>query len=184
MRTDQEIIESVLNGNKDSFRLLIQKYEDKLFGLCIRMLQNKERAEDVLQESLIEIYRNLGAYKFRSSFSTWAYTITYRRIAKEFKEGKRNLLLDEFDALVQNNNAVTQEEELDYDTTELLQKALKTLSPLEHSLLSLYYFDGLSISEMSEVVQYSEGKIKTVLHRTRGKLKQKINLLRKEAEHV
>jgi len=184
VKSDEEIIDLILNGDKNSFRLLIQKYEDKLYGLCIRMLQNKERAEDILQESFIEIYKNLSAYKFKSSFSTWAYTITYRKIAKEFKQGKKNLIIDEFEAIIQSNKSETQEVELDFSDTEFLKSAIKELKPLENSLLSLYYFEELSISEISEITHYSEGKIKTVLFRIRAKLKKKINALRKEATYV
>ncbi|MCB0476636.1 MAG: RNA polymerase sigma factor [Crocinitomicaceae bacterium] len=182
---DQEVIESVLNGDKNQFRVLIQRYEDRLFGLCLRMLQNRERAEDVLQESFIEIYRNLPAYKFKSSFSTWAYTITYRRICKEFKQGKKNLVLEEFDQIAgKEETAFAQHDDLEVDNTELLKEAIKTLSPLEQSLLSLYYYDDLNIAEISEITHHSEGKIKTVLFRLRAKLKQKINALRKEASYV
>lgn len=116
MITDQEVIEKVLAGDKNQFRILIQRYEDKLYGLCLRMLQNKEKAEDVLQESFIEIYKNLGSYKFRSSFSTWAYTLTYRRICKEFRQGKKNIILEEFDQISSNKEtASAHEEDLEFD---------------------------------------------------------------------
>ena len=182
---DKEVIEKILNGDKNQFRILIQRYEDRLFGLCMRMLQNRDRAEEILQESFIEIYKHLPAYKFRSSFSTWAYTITYRRICKEFKQGKKNLILEEFDQISSKEGAaIVQEEEFQVDDTELLKQAIKDLSPLEQSLMSLYYYDGLSVSEISEITHYSNGKIKTILFRLREKLKKKITILRKEAYYV
>lgn len=182
---DQEVIESILAGDKNQFRILIQRYEDKLYGLCLRMLQNQDKAQDILQESFIEIYKNLPAYRFKSSFSTWAYTITYRRICKEFRQGKKNLVLEEFDQISSNKDAAhIQEEGLDVDDTELLKQAIQTLSPLEQSLLSMYYYDELSVSEISEITHHSKGKIKTVLFRLRAKLKKKINALRKEAMYV
>ena len=185
MISDQEVIEEILNGDKNQFRILIQRYEDKLFGLCIRMLQNREKAEDVLQESFIEIYKNLAAYKFKSSFSTWAYTITYRRICKEFRTGKKNIVLEEFDQILSNKGtADVHEEDLEYDNTEYLKQAIAALSPLEQSLLSMYYYDELSITEIAEITHHHKSKIKTVLFRIRGKLKKKINVLRKEASYV
>ncbi|MEZ4938491.1 MAG: RNA polymerase sigma factor [Crocinitomicaceae bacterium] len=182
---DQEVIENILSGDKNQFRILIQRYEDRLFGLCLRMLQNREKAEDVLQESFIEIYKNLAAYRFKSSFSTWAYTITYRRICKEFRQGKKSLVLEEFDQISGNVDAVySKEEEIPLDNTELLKVAIESLSPLEQSLLSLYYYDELSIAEIAEITHHSQGKIKTILFRLRSKLKKKINVLRKEANYV
>lgn len=184
MLSDKEIIDAILAGDKNQFRILIQRYEDKLYGLCIRMLQNRELAEDILQESFIEIYKNLASYKFKSSFSTWAYTITYRRIAKEFKQGKKNLLIDEVKKLSTKDEWTYQEDSFENNDTELLQTAVKSLSPLEHSILSLYYYDEMSVSEMVEITGFSPGKIKTLLFRIRGKLKKKIEVLRKELAYV
>ncbi len=182
---DKEVIEKIIGGDKNLFRVLIQRYEDRLFGLCLRMLQDRDKAQDVLQESFIEIYKHLPAYKFKSNFSTWAYTITYRRICKEFRQGKKNLILEEFDQISSKEGAaITQDEDLQVDDTELLKQAIKDLSPLEQSLMSLYYYDDLSISEIAEITHYSEGKIKTVLFRLREKLKRKIIILRKEANYV
>lgn len=182
---DKEVIEKIIAGDKNQFRILIQRYEDRLYGLCLRMLQDRDKAQDVLQESFIEIYKHLPAYKFKSSFSTWAYTITYRRICKEFKQGKKNLILDEFDQISSNEEtAIAHDEDLQVDDTELLKKAINDLSPLEQSLLSLYYYEDLSVSEISEIMHYSKGKIKTVLFRSREKLKRKITILRKEASYV
>ena len=182
---DKEVIEKIIGGDKNQFRILIQRYEDRLFGLCLRMLQDRDKAQDVLQESFIEIYKHLPAYRFKSSFSTWAYTITYRRICKEFKQGKKNLLLEEFDQISSNKGAaIAHDEDIQVDDTELLKQAIKDLSPLEQSLMSLYYYDDLSVAEIAEVTHYSQGKIKTVLFRLREKLKRKITILRKEANYV
>ena len=97
MLPDKEIIEKVLAGDKDLFRLLVQRYQTKLFGICLRLCKDQEKAKEVLQDAFVDIYKYLGSYKYKSSFNTWAYTIVYRKTLTFLKKNGRDtyLLMDE-----------------------------------------------------------------------------------------
>lgn len=168
--SDAEIIEQILKGDKDLFRVLIQRYKDPLYGLCIKMLKDEYRAEEVLQESFIEIYRNLSSYKFQSHFSTWAYTITYRKIARYFREGKKNRLIEELHQIA-DETIEESEEELSFQL-EQLSHSMEQLNATEKAVIQLYYFNGLKVNEIAKIMTFSPSKIKVLLFRTRNKLKE------------
>jgi len=177
-QSDTEIIELVLNGDKDQFRVLIQRYKDKLYGLCLKMLKDEYLAEEVLQESFIEIFRNLSSYKFQSQFSTWAYTITYRKIAGHFRQGKKNQLLEELRNIA--DETVYEDESEMTVQIEQLNESLSELNATEKAVIHMFYFDGLKVDEIAKVMSFSSSKIKVLLFRTRNKLKvklEKINAL-------
>lgn len=74
--SDSTVIAEVLKGAPDKFRIIVEKYENVLFDLAIRMTQNREEAEDIVQAAFVKMYGKLEDYDSRRKFLTWAYTIT------------------------------------------------------------------------------------------------------------
>ena len=73
--TDQEALDRALAGDKDGFRVLVERYSHSLFRLAFRMTGNEPDAEDVVQESFLRAWRHLPNYDGRASFSTWVFRI-------------------------------------------------------------------------------------------------------------
>lgn len=167
MLDDKKIIDAILSGDKDQFRFLVQKYQDHLFGLCMKMLGNQSKAEEVLQESFIDIYRHLASFKYNSAFSTWAYTITYRNIAKTFRVKRRNVLLEQMQYLPE----IEHEEDNTELRAEILEGAMETLNETERATIFMFYYQGFSINEIANVMTQNPGNVKIILHRSRKKLK-------------
>lgn len=170
-RKDENIIQSVLDGQVNDFRFLVRRYEEPLLGLCIRLTQDREKAKALLQDAFIAIYTHLPSYKYKSKFSTWAYTITYRTVAKSFKEKKKNKLIEWMDEW---DNEPFEEASLDFKP---LQEQLKKLNPAYQNLVTWFYFENLTIAEISEITGYSNAKIKTSLHRIRTILAKELKTL-------
>ena len=164
--TDQQAVDAVLEGNKEAFRVIVDRYKDKLYGVCLRLLQNEVDAQDALQESFIEIFKHIAAYKFKSSLSTWMYTITYRTTIKNFNKNKHLPIFDS----ANNSEIVDENEEVQIDPMVVRGKAAK-LKPVEYNLFELYYMDNLSVAEINEITSFSSSKIKSMLMRIRKKLK-------------
>ena len=87
--TDDELVKRAKENDYESFEELVRRYEKKIYGHTIRMLGNKEDAEDVLQETFLNAFRALGSFRGDSSFSTWIYRIaTNNALMKIRKSGR------------------------------------------------------------------------------------------------
>jgi len=85
---DREIIQQVLDGNVQAFGLLVDRHKAKAMTLAVRILKNREDAEEALQDSFVRVYRALSSFEWKSSFSTWFYRIVYNTCATA--AGKKN----------------------------------------------------------------------------------------------
>ncbi|RME56697.1 MAG: sigma-70 family RNA polymerase sigma factor, partial [Deltaproteobacteria bacterium] len=74
-RDDREIIDRVLAGDKEAFREIVLRYQNRIYNMAYRFLGNREEAEDLSQEIFLNIYRNLKKFRHESKFSTWVYRI-------------------------------------------------------------------------------------------------------------
>ena len=73
--TDTEIISRVLNGEQQAYALLVERYQNYVFTLCLRLIENREDAEEVAQDIFVKAYRSLADFRGDAKFSTWLYTI-------------------------------------------------------------------------------------------------------------
>ena len=85
---DKEIIQKVLDGRCEAFGLLVNRHKAKAMTLAVRILKNREDAEEALQDSFMRVYRALSSFEWKSSFSTWFYRIVYNTCATA--AGKKN----------------------------------------------------------------------------------------------
>lgn len=174
--TDIEIIESILRGNSSDFSLLVNRYKDKAFGFLRRMLKNEMDAEEVLQDCFIKAYQALSSFRQDSSFSTWFYRIVYNN-GISFINSKRKRMesetsaIDDYIEVIPNETKIYAESE---NQKEYLYRIMNEM-PMKNSLiLILYYIDGLSLNEISQILNLSLVNTKVVLHRSRTMLKDLI----------
>ena len=96
---DQHYINLILNGDASAFSILVDRYKDLVFSLTIKMLKNREEAEEVSQDTFIKAYKSLPKFKGDSKFSTWIYKIAYNSCLDRLKKNKKfynNVPIDEF----------------------------------------------------------------------------------------
>ena len=77
IKKDQLIIDQILGGDKQLFSVLVDRYKNLVFTLCLRLLKNREEAEELAQDSFVKIYKSLSKFKGEAKFSTWIYRVTY-----------------------------------------------------------------------------------------------------------
>jgi len=183
--TDKYYIEKVLNGNRNAYSGLVEKYQDKVFSLALKICGNAEDAEEVAQDSFMKAFRSLGSFKGKSSFSTWLYRITYNTSISCVRQKNYDVLkLEDFPASANDflqNNESEDLAELEYKRT-LLSFALQKLSIEDRALISMYYFQDLSTEEIIDIVKITKSNLKVRLHRARKKLEDTIvnNYFKKE----
>lgn len=170
---DQLIIDSILNGDALAFVVLVNRYKNMVFTLAFRMLKNREEAEEVAQDTFVKVFRSLEKFKGESKFSTWVYRITYNgcldRLKKLNKE-PRVVTLDELDrsAMETMTNALDFLEQR--ERAKLIQHSLQTLPDDYGLLLTLFYFEELTLEEISVIVGKTTNHVKVKLFRARKRL--------------
>jgi RNA polymerase sigma-70 factor (ECF subfamily) len=171
MQTEElKIIERVQQGDTKAFSYLVGKYQDVVFSIALKVLRNREDAEEIAQETFIKAYRSISSFRGRAKFSTWLFSIAYNTCITSVRKKKiRTKSIDE----VQVND-----EEEDWDEFELseeersrmLEISLKRLPEDEYTLILLFYYQEMGIEDVSRIMGLSESNVKVKLFRTRKKL--------------
>ena len=86
---DQHYINLILNGNPNAFATLVDRYKNMVYTLALKMLTNKEEAEEIAQDTFVKAYHSLNKFKGESKFSTWIYKITYNTCLDRLKKNKK-----------------------------------------------------------------------------------------------
>ena len=171
--TDTYYIERIQAGDTASFACLLDKYSRQVFSLIVKVVGNREDAEELAQDVFVKVYRNLSSFKGDSSFSTWIYRIAYNTAISETRKKKHEFLAIE-ETVISN---VSEEEVAEAfgrsDTSEQMNKldaALAQLPPDERAIILLFYMKEKSIDEIAEITVLSASNVKVKLHRIRKKL--------------
>jgi len=173
INNDQIIIDQILEGDTNAFSVLVDRYKDLVFTLAIRMVKNREEAEEVSQDTFIKVYKSLSKFKGNSKFSTWIYKVAYNTCLDRLKKIKREyhvVTIDEYTAhqVKTLDNALDQMEAQEHK--DKIQHCLQMLPSDDSFLLTLYYFEELSLEEISKVVKLTANNVKVKLFRSRKKL--------------
>ena len=185
MKTPNDLfcIQRIKAGDIRAFSEIVSKYQKMVFSIVLKIVENKEDAEDITQEIFIKVYKSLNSFKDESEFSTWLYRIAYNTTISELR--KRKIF---YVSINEDSNAVneefTDEEEIDEKEIKLkyLDKVLKKLHPDEIFLVTLYYHEEQSIEAISRISNLSIANVKVKLHRIRKKIALELNLLLQNEE--
>ncbi|MCB0457808.1 MAG: RNA polymerase sigma factor [Flavobacteriaceae bacterium] len=176
--TDHQLIEQTLQGNTQAFSILVERYQNYVFTIAIHMLRNREEAEEVAQDSFIKAFEALATFRGESKFSSWLYSIVYRKSLDRIRKNKSTRTLELVEEITEADTEDI-ENALHYlqleERNELLKKSMDQLPEEEASIVTFFYFEDLSIKEISEITQLTEDNVKIKLFRSRKKL---FNLLK------
>jgi len=188
--TDNEMIRSVLQGNQDNYRYLMEKYQQMVFRTCIGFVHNKDDADDLTQDVFIQAYQGLPRFKADSAFSTWLYGIAVNAsLNKVRKSPLKNFLQrienytgkkNEQEALVSVSTGEDPENMLiRQEQIEAVRHALDTLPENQRTAIILSKYDDLSQKEISEIMNTTEGAVEALLQRAKKNLRDKLSGKRK-----
>ena len=164
---DQQIIASVLAGDRDAFATLIQRYSDPLYRHALGMTGSPDVAEDILQQSFIKAYNHLA--EVRGRFDAWLFRIVANGCKDWLKNIRRtHVSYDEDD---QPSAFNTPDEDLDRSELRLdLDRALASLAPSLREAFVMKHVEGRSYEEMAELLGTTVGALKMRVHRAREAL--------------
>lgn len=171
--TDQYYIDKVCAGNTNAFAFLVERYKAMVFTLAIRMVRNREEAEEIAQDAFVKAFRSLSKFKGDSKFSTWLYKIAYNLSIDSIKKQKRMVKSDLIDEI--NEGDLGLEHDIlslieSKERKQIIEKAIYLLSEDDRVIITLFYFEELSLQEISDVIEIKANAVKVKLHRSRKKL--------------
>ncbi|MEP7264522.1 MAG: sigma-70 family RNA polymerase sigma factor [Bacteroidota bacterium] len=170
---DEVYLEKIRAGNVQAYSFLVNKHKSLAFTLALRMVRNREDAEEIAQDAFLKAYHALPEFKGDSKFSTWLFRIVYNNsINKLRKNVKATVAIDE--QAEYDLNFAEMEEELKIlhakERRLYVKEAIDTLDEEEGVIITLFYIEELPSATISEITGLTDANIRVKLHRARKKL--------------
>jgi RNA polymerase sigma factor (sigma-70 family) len=170
---DTYYINLIIEGNTNAFSILVDRYKDLVFSLALKMVKNKEEAEEVAQDTFIKVFKSLRQFKGDSKFSTWIYKVAYNTCLDRLKKNKREqhvVSIDEF-----NTNQIKSLDNVldtleDEERKKAIHDCIQQLPSEDAFLLTLFYFEEQSLEEIAKIVNLTANNVKVKLFRSRKRL--------------
>lgn len=178
--TDAVFVTKARSGDTDAFRVLVDRHSRALFRLAFRMTGNEQDAEDVVQESFMRAYRQLGKFDERASFGTWLYRIATNcslDLVRSRKRRSENLApadpeMDDPVLSLPSGDPTPERMALSTEVRERVADAMQELSATERTAFVLRHFEGMCIEEVSRVLDCQPGAAKHSVFRAVQKLRR------------
>lgn len=180
MREDEILIEQYVGGNQGAFELLLKRYSQPLYGFIFSLVKNKEVTEDILQDTFLKSWKNFSSFDPEKNFKTWLFTIAKNTSFDALKK-KKTIPFSAFnneegESFLENIPDESELIQASLETEEMsqsLEMALEKLSQKYQAVLRLFYQEGFSLMEISEILEEPYNTVKSWHYRG-------IQLLRKE----
>ncbi|MCW9037528.1 RNA polymerase sigma factor [Altibacter sp.] len=173
LTTDQYYIEKTMQGDTQAFGVLVERYQEFIYTITLRMVKNREEAEEVAQDSFIKAFESLASFRGESKFSSWLYSIAYRKALDRLRQQQRKRTTQLVEEATEGD-AVLVENALHYleakERSEIIQEAIMKLPEEEAAIITFYYFEAQSVKEIAAITSLTEDNVKIKLFRSRKKL--------------
>jgi RNA polymerase sigma-70 factor (ECF subfamily) len=184
--SENEIIQRILQGDYNLYRLLVEQYQSMIFRTCIGFLHNKEDAEDLAQEVFIQAYQALEKFKGDSSFSTWIYRIAVNAALNKTRKNSKNQIIQRLEAVFgsEKNKSINlsvsdidnpEEIIISQEHRAWVQKALNSLPENQRTAIVLSKYDDLPQKEIAEIMNITEGAVEALIQRAKANLREKLS---------
>ena len=187
--TDEELIlEFQRNNTISAFEILVKRYKNPLMNYVFRFLGNYEACTDVVQETMIKVYRYKDSYQSIAKFSTWIYTIAGNLAKTELQKQKRRKMfsINAYGKDSDENYEIPDESfrpDIETDTgikNEIIQKAILKISPAYRQAVILRDIQEMSYEEIAEIMNITVGTVKSRINRGRKQLQKLLKHIYKD----
>ena len=179
---ESALVEDLRAGDQDAYEMLIERYEQPVFSIVSRVMDDPEDAADVTQEVFLKVFRNIDAFRGDSTLKTWIYRIAVNEAHNQlrwFGRHRRQEVALESEAghkgvgdLVADRGPSPYDMARDHETQRLLESALKRISVHYRAALVLREVEGLRYEEVAEILEISLGTVKSRILRGREALRK------------
>ena len=178
---DAALVLRVQEGDVSAFDILVSRHREKLFSIIYNLTSNREDASDLTQDTFIKAFRSIGNFKGKSSFYTWLYRIavnTSYTYLKRHRLRRFFSLENAHDEMCNTDieETLTAKSKSDKPTLvaelqEKLNEAMQTLSLKHRTVVTLFEIEGMSHNEIAEIMNCSEGTVRSRLHYAKQELR-------------
>ena len=174
---ESEAIKGCISGNSKAFEILYNMHKQKVYSLCLRMIRNPEEAEDLTQESFMQLFRKINTFRGDSEFSTWLHRLTVNIVLMRIRKKRPNQVsIDEepeSDGLFPKKEFGSDDIQLIGAVDQLtLEKAISALPEGYRTIFILHDVEGYEHHEIAELVGCSIGNSKSQLFKARLRLRR------------
>ena len=170
------LIEGCLNNDRRSQEELFKLYYGKMLGVCMRYSNDRDSAEEVLQEGFIKIFEKLERFDYKGSFEGWIRRIMANTAIDHIRKSKKDPILSDNDEdfKLGSENPVVAKEELEFVgiKAEIALDAVRNLSPAYRAVFNLYVMEEYTHKEIAEILNISEGTSKSNLSKAKLNLQK------------
>jgi RNA polymerase sigma-70 factor (ECF subfamily) len=184
-KSDEILITLFHQGEEEAFRILVERYQEKIRNLIYSIFNEPEIVDDLAQEVFIKAYEGLVHFRFQSSFYTWLYRIAINRSRDEMRKRKLRKWLS-LHAMMESQDAEFHQkmttQPVSTDAQEIVAQGLRQLPETFRIAIILKDIEGLSYEQMAEVMQCEIGTVKSRLSRARRMLRTVLQPLLEETQ--
>ncbi len=183
---DFDLIQAINSGQADKFHDLVKRYEQKLYNFSLRMCRNPSDAEDMIQDTFLNVFKYLKSFRYETKFKNWLYKVAASTCIKKRRKSKfapdKELSLDEF---LPNNEAekpdnvpewamLPLDKLLNEELSGVINKTILALPKKYRVVIVLRDIEGFSTAETAQILNLSPSNVKVRLHRARLYLRDKL----------
>ena len=170
MDKETHIIQSVVDGDVELFRELVERYQTGLIIHCENIVKDRQEAEDIAQEAFIKAYDTLGNYDAsKARFSTWIYRIATNKAIDHLRKNKRKVTIDDPEEYADIHAEVT----INDDEIEALRTAVDELEPPVYAqVIKAYFWEGKSYQAIAKELDVTTNTVGTWMRRAKANLKE------------
>ena len=183
---DFDLIQAINSGEVDKFQDLVKRYEAKLYNFSLRMCRDPSDAEDMIQDTFLNVFRYLKNFRYETKFKNWLYKVAASTCFKKRRKSKfapdKELSLEEF---LPNDEAekpdhvpqwalMPLDKLLNEELAGVINKAIITLPKKYRMIILLRDIEGFSTTETAQILNLSPSNVKVRLHRARLYLREKL----------
>ena len=172
----EELIKRAQKGDKEAFTEIILSIRNELYKIAKTRIINENDIDDIIQETMIEAYKSIKQLRDLKKLKMWVIKILINKCNKFYKrKSKKDISLEETNI----NNIIARNNNEDVENDMNFYSLIKNLKYDERIVILLYYMEGYSVEEISEIIKMNKNTVKTNLYRARQKIKNEIE--KKEA---
>ncbi len=174
MEEEQQWIQQILAGNKQTYANIIDHYKNPLYATILRMTKNPHDAQDLLQEAFIKVYQQLDKYDEKGSFSSWLYRVAINHCMDTFRKKHvktSHIELNEEQAVDPNHPEVVF---LKKEESRQVERLIGTLPEDERLIILLRYVNEMSYDEISVLTEVPLSTVRNKIHRAKQKMRSTV----------
>ena len=172
------MVDAVLAGDREVYRLLVERESRVVIGLCLRVLGDPDEAQDAAQDAFVQAFRSLAGYRGDGTFGAWVGRIARRiAVARAASAGKRETTqIDDAADAVRDGAADPLEHVMDVEQSAQLRGAVDALPADQRQVVALRFFQDMPLERIAEETNVPLGTVKSRLHRALARLRDQGDL--------